>query len=67
MRPRIDAAMVSYNDTEFIILGGYGNSNSLSDVSIHSTASESLNGTLQPRTIVEKNAAGHIKLDSLGN
>ena len=63
----MDVAMVSYNDTEFIILGGYGDRNSLCDVTIHCTASESPNSTLQPRTIVEKNAAEHIKFDSSGN
>ena len=59
--------MISYNDTEFIILGGFSVRNSLCDTTIHCTASESPNGTLQPRTIVENNAARHIKFDNPGN
>ena len=58
--------MISYNETEFIILGGT-KKNALCDVSIHSTASESPDDIMQPRTIIENNAAGHTKFDTEGN
>ena len=61
----MDAVMVSCNDTEFMILGGVShNYRKLSDVTILSTANESLNGTLQFRTIVENDTAGHRKFYS---
>ena len=61
----MDAVMVSLNDTELIILGGVShNYRKLCDVTILSTASQSSNGTLQLRTIVENNAAGHRKFYS---
>ena len=61
LQPRFNSAMVSYSDTKFIILGGVSNSGPLGDVTVHSTANESLDGIMQPTTIVKNNATGHTK------
>ena len=64
--PRSNSAMVSFSDTEFIILGGLKDDD-MSGVSLHNTANTSTNGSIQHRTITENDAHGHIKFRSWGN
>lgn len=60
--------MVSYSRDEIIILAGTGdNGYGSCEVNIHSTANESLNGISQTKTIVDKNAKGHIFSTVHGN
>lgn len=60
--------MVSYSKDKIIILGGTkDNGNSSREVNIHSTTNESLNGISQTKTIVDKNAKGHIASYVYGN
>ena len=59
--------MVSYNNDEFMILGGYGNSGYLCDVTINDTSNEYPNGMLEHRTIVQNNTDGHAVFETSGN
>ena len=59
--------MVSYNNDELLMLGGWKEESHLCDITAFSTANDSPNASLKPRTIVEKNAAGHIKFGFHGN
>ena len=63
MIPRAYAAMVSYSNSEFMILGG----SNTSAVTIHSTVNNSTQGITKPRTIIEHNTKGAMKFMSAGN
>ena len=61
--PRLDSGLVSLNESEIIIVGGRLAGHYMNDVIAYNTTKDSFFATEKFRSLVQKDAYGHTKLD----